>query len=458
MKMEGNLTKGPILKTLTKLAVPIMASSFLGTLYNITDMAWIGLLGSRAVAGVGVGGMFTWLSQGLAAMARMGGQVHVAQCIGRGDRERAHGFAQAAVQLAAFMGMAYAILSLLFTRQMVGFFQLADAQAHAAAMSYTRIACGLIVFSFMTLTLTGLYTAQGDSKTPFIANLVGLATNMVLDPVLILGVGMFPKLGVVGAAIATVTAQAIVMSIMIVGIVIQKKENVLKETRLLAKIPREYLQGICKIGIPTAIQGMAYCAISMVLTRMISGYGAEAVATQRVGGQIESVSWNTADGFGTALNAFIGQNYGAGKMDRVKKGYKASLCSVGIWGIFITIMFVFQPKAIAEIFFHEPKAIMIAIGYLTIIGVSEAFMAVELMTVGALSGLGKTHLCSVISILFTSARIPLAIILGGALLGLEGIWWAFSVTSIVKGIIFVCTFCWITRGKGTAKMMKLNKE
>ena len=145
-------------------------------------------------------------------------------------------------------------------------------------------------------------------------------------------------------------------------------------------------------------------------------------------------------------------------MDRVRKGYKASLCSVGIWGIFITIIFVFQPKAIAEIFFHEPKAIMIAIGYLTIIGVSEAFMAVELMTVGALSGLGKTHLCSVMSILFSSAWIPLAIILGGALLGLEGIWWAFSVTSIVKGIIFVCTFCWITRDKGTAKMTKLNKE
>ena len=75
--MEGNLTKGPILKTLTKLAIPIMASSFLGTLYNITDMAWIGLLGSKAVAGIGVGGMFTWLSQGFASMARMGGQVQV---------------------------------------------------------------------------------------------------------------------------------------------------------------------------------------------------------------------------------------------------------------------------------------------------------------------------------------------------------------------------------------------
>ena len=445
--MEGNLTKGPILKTLTKLAIPIMASSFLGTLYNITDMAWIGLLGSKAVAGVGVGGMFTWLSQGLAAMARMGGQVQVAQCIGRGERDRAHGFAQAAVQLATLMGMAYAVISLLFARQMVAFFQLTDLEAQTAALSYTKIACGLIVFSFLTLTMTGLYTAQGDSKTPFLANLIGLVTNMILDPVLILGPGPFPKLGVVGAAIATVTAQAIVMMMMILGVIIQKKENVLKGIRLTAKIPKEYLGGLCRIGIPTAIQGMAYCAISMVLTRMVSAYGAEAVATQRVGGQIESISWNTADGFAAALNAFIAQNYGAGKMDRVRKGYRASLWTVGIWGLLISFVFICFPKAIADIFFHEPKAVATAVGYLVIIGFSEAFMCVELTTVGALSGLGRTRLCSIISITFTSVRIPLAIILGG-LIGLSGIWWALSITSIIKGIIFTCTFLWITRKRG----------
>ena len=445
--MEGNLTKGPILKTLTKLAIPIMASSFLGTLYNITDMAWIGLLGSKAVAGVGVGGMFTWLSQGLAAMARMGGQVQVAQCIGRGERDRAHGFAQAAVQLATLMGIAYAVISLLFTRQMVAFFQLTDPEAQTAALAYTKIACGLIVFSFLTLTMTGLYTAQGDSKTPFLANLIGLVTNMILDPVLILGPGPFPKLGVVGAAIATVTAQAIVMTIMILGVFIQKKENVLKGISLTAKIPKEYLSGICRIGIPTAIQGMAYCAISMVLTRMVSAYGAEAVATQRVGGQIESISWNTADGFAAALNAFIAQNYGAGKMDRVRKGYRASLWTVGIWGLLISFVFICFPQAIADIFFHEPKAVATAVGYLVIIGFSEAFMCVELTTVGALSGLGRTRLCSIISITFTSARIPLAIILGG-LIGLNGIWWALSITSIIKGIIFTCTFLWITRKRG----------
>lgn len=445
--MDGNLTKGPILKTLTKLAIPIMASYFIGTLYNITDMAWIGQLGSKAVAGVGVGGMFTWLSQGLSSIARMGGQVQVAQCIGRGDREKAHGYAQVAIQLAFYMGLIFALISLIFVHQMVGFFNLTDLEAYYAAVSYTRIACGLIVFSFLTVTLTGLYTAQGDSQTPFWANLIGLATNMILDPILILGPGPFPKLGVIGAAIATVTAQFIVMSIMVLGVVRQKKGNVLKGIRLAAAIPGSYLKGICQIGIPSGIQDMTYCFISMILTRMVSGFGAEAIATQRVGGQIESISWHTADGFAAALNAFTAQNYGAGKMDRVKKGYRASLLTVGVWGLLVTAIFVFAPNTIARIFFHEPKAIAIAVSYLIIIGLSEAFLCVEITTIGAISGLGKTHLCSIISILFTSMRIPLAIVLGNTSLGLDGIWWALSSTTMIKGIIFTGTFFWITRRK-----------
>ena len=445
--MDGKLTKGPILKTLTKLAIPIMASYFIGTLYNITDMAWIGQLGSKAVAGVGVGGMFTWLSQGLSSIARMGGQVQVAQCIGRGDREKAHGYAQVAIQLAFYMGLIFALISLIFVHQMVGFFNLTDPEAYSAAVSYTRIACGLIVFSFLTVTLTGLYTAQGDSQTPFWANLIGLATNMILDPILILGPGPFPKLGVIGAAIATVTAQFIVMGIMVLGVMRQKKENVLKGIRLAAVIPGSYLKGICQIGIPSGIQDMTYCFISMILTRMVSGFGAEAIATQRVGGQIESISWHTADGFAAALNAFTAQNYGAGKMDRVKKGYRASLLTVGVWGLLVTAIFVFAPNTIARIFFHEPKAIAIAVSYLIIIGLSEAFLCVEITTIGAISGLGKTHLCSIISILFTSMRIPLAIVLGNTSLGLDGIWWALSSTTMIKGIIFTATFFWITRRK-----------
>ena len=93
-------------------------------------------------------------------MARMGGQVQVAQCIGKGNRDEANKYAQTAVQLATLMGLVYAAIVLLFLHQLIGFFQLDDAEAIAAAFSYTRIACGLIVFSFLTFTLTGIYTAQ----------------------------------------------------------------------------------------------------------------------------------------------------------------------------------------------------------------------------------------------------------------------------------------------------------
>ena len=120
------------------------------------------------------------------------------------------------------------------------------------------------------------------------------------------------------------------------------------------------------------------------------------------------------------------------------------MITVGVWGLFITLLFVCFPEQISGVFFHEPTAIATAVGYMIIIGYSEAFMSVELMTVGALSGLGKTHLCSVISITLTSARIPLAIFLSGTALGLLGIWWALTATSVVKGIVFVMAFYWIT--------------
>ncbi len=442
-----NLTDGPIMKTLAELALPIMASSFLGTAYNITDMAWIGMLGSKAVAGVGVGGMYVWLSQGLVSLARMGGQVHVAQCCGRGDREQARNYASAAIRMTCLFGVVFALFCVGFAMPLVRFFQLNDAKTFLYAENYLKITCGLILFSYMNLTLTGLFTAQGDSKTPFKANLTGLVTNMILDPVLILGIGPFPRLEVTGAAIATVLAQVLTMLVMLVSAVRSgKDENILKEVNFRQRVPGSYYLSICKIGGPTALQGTLYCMISMVLTRMVSTFGPGAVAVQRVGGQIESVSWNTADGFASALNAFVGQNYGAKKNDRIRKGYRLSLRLMIAWGVLVTTVFVLFPRQLAALFFYEEEVIRISVDYMRIIGIGEGFLCVELMTIGALSGLGRTKICSILSILLTGARIPLALVLTGAGLGLNGIWWALTISSIVKGFVFYVTFQKISRG------------
>ncbi|MGN1167736.1 MAG: MATE family efflux transporter [Lachnospiraceae bacterium] len=435
------LTEGPILKTLLGLALPIMASSFLGTIYNIMDMAWIGVLGSKAVAAVGVGGMYIWLSQSLSSLAKMGAQVYVAQCIGQGRREKASEYAKAALQLTFVFAFVFAMVCVSCTDTLVGFFRLGDDKTIEQAVEYMKIVCGLVLFSYLNVVITGIYTAQGNSKTPFFANLTGLIVNMILDPVLIFGLGIFPEMGVSGAAIATVTAQAIATGVLAADIFFARdKENILNGTHFFKVTEKVYYAGVFKIGGPTAIQSAMYCMISMVLARMAAAFGADAVAVQRVGGQIESISWNTADGFAAAMNALAGQNYGAGKMERVRKGYQISFITMAVWGSLIMFAFLIFPDAISRIFFHEPEVIRISAKYLIIIGFSEACMCIELMTVGTLSGLGKTRLCSVISILMTASRIPIAMSLCKTSLGLNGVWWAMTLTSVAKGLVFFLAF------------------
>lgn len=443
---EGNLTEGSILKVLTRLALPIMASAFLSTAYSITDMAWIGMLGSKAVAGVGVGGMFVWLSQGLASLARMGGQVHEAQALGKGDRNKAAEYCRGTLHLSVLFGILFGAVCLIFCDPLIGFFGLEDPVTIEYARVYLKITCGLILFSYVNYALTGLYTAQGDSRTPLKANFIGLVVNMILDPVLIFGIGPFPKWGVAGAAIATVTAHVVVTICLTAAVAFSRNENnILKHMQITVPSRKNILVSILRLGGPTALQTTIYCGISMVLTRMIAGFGEAAVATQRVGGQIESVSWNTADGFAAAMNAFAAQNYGAGKMERVKKGYRLSAITVGLWGTVVALAFLCLPLQISEIFFHESEVIPVSVNYLMIVGISEPFMCVELMAIGAISGLGNTKICSLISILFTSMRIPLALILGSTSLGIHGIWWALTLTSVVKGIVLHFLFYWQCR-------------
>lgn len=434
------LTEGSIFKVLMKLSLPIMASAFLATAYSITDLAWIGTLGSSAVAGVGVGGMYVWLAQGLSTLARMGGQVPAAQELGKGNTEGAKKYAVTSLWVVVFFSILFGAVSILFADPMVAFFNLKTPQTIKHAKVYLQITCGLILFSYVGYTLTGLFTAQGDSKTPLKANFIGLVTNMVLDPLLILGIGPFPRLEVTGAAIATVFAQILVTLVLIFDIYRPKSKKLLKSANVFKFPGMDYLKTIFRIGAPAALQSSLYCAFSMVLTRMVSSFGDGAIATQRVGGQIESITWNVADGFAAALNAFSAQNFGAGKIDRVKKGYYLSAATIAVWGALIGVLFILFPEGIASVFFHEPDVIVTAVGYLVIIGIGEPFMCVEIVSSGAISGLGNTKLCSMISVIFTGSRIPLAYLLSHTALGLHGIWWALTITSICKGIVFMLAF------------------
>src|SRR5699024_7264850 len=155
---------------------------------------------------------------------------------------------------------------------------------------------------------------------------------------------------------------------------------------------------------------------------MVAGYGDAAVAVQKVGSQIESISWMTADGFAAAVNSFLAQNHGAEKPDRIRKGYRSAMGVVLIWGVLCTVLLIFFPEPIFRLFITEQAVISMDVDYLVILGVSQLVMSVEITTAGAFAGLGKTLPPSLSSTILTAARIPLAWVLVQTPLGLNGIW------------------------------------
>lgn len=443
MKKQINLLDGSILGSLTGLALPIMATSLVQMAYSLTDMAWVGRLGASAVAAVGTAGMYTWLSQGVSMLAKMGGQIRVAQSLGEGKKEEAALYAQGAIQLGILFAIIFSTIMVVFSEPLIGFFHLSDEYTIHQSQVYLKITCGAIVFPFLNTILTGIFTAQGDSRTPFMANAIGLIVNMILDPLMIFGFGLIPQMREAGAAIATVTAQIVVTLCFVAAI--RKDQEFFSEVHILRKTPWPHMETMIRLGFPAAVQNLLYTTISMVLTRFVAAWGDLAIAAQRVGSQVESISWMTAEGFGAAINSFVAQNYGARKMDRVKKGYYTATAVMFVWGLFCTALLIFGAEPIFRLFITEADVLPYGVDYLVVLGVSQMFMCIELTTVGALSGIGKTLLCSAISIILTSARIPLAIVLSSGPLGLNGIWWAFTISSIAKGIVFFLCFMGVLR-------------
>lgn len=437
MKTRINLLEGKILPALSALALPIMATSLIQMAYNLIDMIWIGKIGASAVASVGAAGMFMWLSNGLATLAKMGGQIKVGHALGAQKKEDAAFYAQSSIQMGIVFAIGFGILSIVFADEMIGFFQLNSAQVIQDAKMYLMITCGLVIFSFVNQIFTGILTAMGNSRTSFIATGIGLVLNIVLDPLFIFGFGVIPPMGVAGAAIATVLAQLVVMLLFLYTIL---RDMVLFcDVHILHSYSSQHTREIFRIGFPSAVQSMLFSGISMVIARLIAGWGDAAVAVQKVGSQIESISWMTAEGYAAALNSFVAQNHGAKNTGRIWEGYRLSMVVMLSWGVFCSLVLIVFPQVIFQVFIQELEVLPMGVDYLRILGVSQLFMCMEITTAGAFSGLGKTLPPSIVSILLTGARIPMAMLLG-SWMGLNGVWWAITISSIGKGIVLLGWF------------------
>ncbi|MFI3325746.1 MAG: MATE family efflux transporter [Clostridia bacterium] len=435
MAKRINLLEGNIALSLTKLAIPIMGMSLLQMAYNLTDMFWIGKLGSGPVASIGTGGMIGWLFMGIHSVAQIGGQVHVAKSLGAGKHKEAGKFAHAAIILSLSLTITLALLTVIFINPIINVFGLNDPQIILDAKNYVLITCGFGTFTLMSKLLISLTTATGDSKTPFIATTVGLVFNIVLDPVLIFGFGFIPAMGVIGAAIATIVAQFLMMLILVI--------HALKDTHLFCHVKMKTLPEfdkilqIIKLAYPIAIQETLYPIFSIAISRLIAGFGDSAVAVQRIGSQLESVSWMVTGGFAMALNSFIAQNHGAKNYIRAKQGFKQAFILLSIYGIIVSLLLIFCAKPLFCIFLQEEEVVAMGVNYLVIFGATQLFLCWEIIASNTMNAFGKTLSPALASIIITAMRIPASILLSSTDLALNGIWVSVSASTLVKALVLM---------------------
>lgn len=454
MNRNINLTEGNIFSTLVKLALPIMGTSFIQMAYNLTDIMWLGRLSTEAVAAAGTAGFFLWFGAGLILLSQIGVGVGVAQSYGRDDLKEAKHYISNGIQLNIFIAIVYGLFLLLFRHQLTGFFNIDDIKVYDMSIEYLTIVSVGMIFNFINPMFSAILNSSGNSITPFKINTIGLVFNMILDPLLIFGYGPLKGYGIKGAAAATVLSQVVVTIIFIyTG---RKSSNLYSQVHLFRKPHFKYIKKIVKLGFPAFLQTSAHSVISMILTRIIAQFGAVPLAAQSVGSKIESLSWMTAEGFSAAISAFMGQNYGAKKYDRIREGYKKGMVIIGSVGLFASLLLILVPEPLFAIFIpDDPLAIAEGANYLRILGYSQFFMSIEIGTTGAFNGLGKTIPPAITGISLNILRVPLAIVLANyTTLALSGVWWSISITGILKGIILTILFTIFLRGSFMKEQLK----
>lgn len=424
-----DLTTGSISKHLVHLALPILGSSLIQMLYSFTDMAWLGRLSAESVAAVGAASVFVWLANSLSLLNKVAAEVGVANAIGRGDLDEARTYASHTSTIGMIMGLTMMLIYGLFAEQLIGFYKL-EPHIHIQGVKYLQtVALGMPLI-FMSVSYTGTYNATGHSKIPFVITTIGLVMNMILDPVFIF---VF-DLGTQGAGIATVLSQATVMALFLLQIL--RRDKLLGGIQIVTKVKRHISKNILHLGVPVAVMNSLFAFINMTLGRSASTYGGHiGVMTLTTGGQLEGLSWNTAQGFSTALSAFTGQNYGAKKRDRIQSAVRWTLYLSLFVGAVAGLFYYFWGEELFKLIVPEVAAYTAGAIYLRIQAVPQIFSMIEITCQGFFYGIRRTLPPSIISIGGNLLRIPLARILLPLTGDITTLWWIIAGTSILKGIV-----------------------
>ncbi len=438
-KVEKGLVEGRLSKSIWRLVLPMMIGGALQDLFSMVDLFFVGRLGHTEVAALSIAGTVVSILMMLVQGISVGTMALISHFTGEKNYEMSDKIVGQTFVLDIIGAIIILPVSFFLIEPLLKLFG-ATGNVLVYAAEYLRINFVYSIFIFLFFGISSALLGSGDAKTPLYALIIANILNIILDPILIMGYGPFPAMGVAGSAAATVITRGIGTIFLLCHLLfghstIHFKLKCLKPTPSLMK-------SIVSIGSFASLQVFIREISFLFLMRLITSFGDVTLAAYGIGSRIRMFVMVPGFGFASAAAVLVGQNLGAGKPERAKRAAWRSVLYYEIILIPIVVLFLIFAPNIVAIFNDYPEVISIGSSFIRYLGVTLPFIAFSVVLAQAMNGAGDTKTPTIVNAIGQLGfRIPAAYFFARTIgMGYKGIWLGINASDIVQGIGMIFFF------------------
>ena len=385
----------PIGRLLISMSIPMMISFFIQALYNIVDSMFVARISEDALTAVSIAFPMQQLITAIGVGTGVGATALVSRYTGQGDVPRAQRTANAAVFLCICYTAVFVLVGIFAVKPFYTI-QTDVAPIVEDGIRYLRIICIVSAGAFFGNVLEKLLVATGNSLQSMLSQAAGAVFNIVFDPLLIFGIGPFPKMGVTGAAAATVAGQ--IVAALTALMFLSRKGKVVRIRASEIRPSRDALIPIFKIGVPSMITVGLSSAMSFGMNQILLGFSTTATAVFGIWIKLQNFSYMPIYGMNNGTLAIISYNYGARRLDRVRSVISLAMKAAIVLMLVLLAVFESIPGALLSLFNASENMLTIGITALRIAVVSLPFGAITLIFSSSFQALGRSLFTLILSL------------------------------------------------------------
>lgn len=436
---EKNFTSGNLNRAIVMLSIPMILEMIMESLFALVDAYFVSKVSVDAVATVGLTESVITLVYSIAIGVSMAATAMVARRVGEEKPNEASKAAVQAIILAFGISLVFAVTGIIFAEDILRLMGGSE-ELIASGANYTRILMGSNLVIMLLFLLNGIFRGAGDASLAMQSLWVANGINIILDPLLIFGVGPFPELGVTGAAVATTIGRGI--GVLFQLYILFGGKSIIKLVRRHFVINWEIIKRLSNVAATGAGQFLIASASWIFLMRIISLFGSEAVAGYTIAIRLIIFTILPSWGLANAAATLVGQNLGAGKPDRAETSVWRSAFYNMIFLVSVSVIYSLVARPLMGFFNDTPAVIDAGVIALRIICAGYIFFAYGMVVSQAFNGAGDTRTPTVINLIcFWLLEIPLGYFLAVQLgWGLAGVCWAIAISEAAMAILCIVIF------------------